>query len=227
MLKGTYDRTYLAQYSGSRNIRAYCTAKMRGILVRSVGGHGESRRSASGADEKAHRRFRQPGALDIEDRHVSGLRAPRNAALRGRLPPPRAGYAAQPSAIVRLPPNEPRTSRSIVRRFEAQRIAADAVADHPCESRFSTPKLRLVYTPGMIGAGVHRSPAAPRAETRRRSMLRPGGGAGCASPPSMRAEGRRRVARVGASQRSPAAGARNRRCSAPVWEHTSTRRTRS
>jgi hypothetical protein len=65
---------------------------------------------------------------------------------------------------VRLPPNEPRASRSIVRRFEAYRIAADAVADHPCESRFSTPKPRLVYTPGMLGAGVHRFAASRRAE---------------------------------------------------------------
>jgi hypothetical protein len=96
----------------------------------------------------------QSGALDIEEHHVSGLRAPRNAALRRGLPAPRAGYAAQPSAIVRLPPNEPRASRSIVRRLKAQRIAADAVADHPCETRFSTPKPRLVYTPGMIDGGV-------------------------------------------------------------------------
>jgi hypothetical protein len=148
------------------------TQKCAAILVRSVGGHGERRRSASEKDETAHRRMGQLDALDVEDRHVSGLRAPRNAALRTRLPAPRAGYAAQSSAIVRLPPDEPRTSRSIVRRFEAQRIAADVAAAHPCESRFSTPKPRLVYTPGMIGGGVHRRRSTLRTAALVRALAR-------------------------------------------------------
>jgi len=55
---------------------------------------------------------------------------------------------------VRLPPNELRTSRSIARRFEAQRIAVGARRRSSLRAALPHTEAALVYTPGMIGGGV-------------------------------------------------------------------------